>query len=228
MPTRRTVITTAGAIVAVGVLGLGIGAALDDPDERVASINLTGAQSQATPGSGGAGGSRQIAALEEVSGIVTRDDDGDRDDFDDLDVRRVDLDFGPDRWVASAGPIEDYDGDGTVEALRNELDGLVGTDARFRVRLDGDGDDGDVYTINDLSYRDVSGPAPWQSADAVGEDAIRDAAAAAVGEGARVVDLEAEVGSAVAWEAEVVDSQRREYDVLLDAAGNIIDVRQDD
>lgn len=229
MPTRRTIIATAGAVAAIGLVGVGVGvgAALDDPDERVASINLTGTQGQSTAESAGTGGSRQIAALDELSGTVTREGDDDREDVDDLHVGRVDLEFGPESWVASADPMEDYDGDGTTEALRDELDGLVGDDSRFRVRFDEDGDDAEVYSINDLTYREVSGPAPWQSADAVGEDAIREAAAAAVGEGARVVDLDAEVGTAVAWEAEVIDSQGREHDVLLDAAGNVIDVRQD-
>jgi hypothetical protein len=46
---------------------------------------------------------------------------------------------------------------------------------------------------------------------------------AAVGEGARVVELDAEDGSSVAWEAEVIDSEGGEHDVLLDVAGNVID-----
>lgn len=247
MPARRTIIAIAGGIVAVGLVGFGVAAALDDPDDQVTAINLTDTRSQPAPSDGlalddpddqvaaggladtrsqpapGDGASRQVPALEELAGVVERDGD----DADDLEVGRVDLDFGPDSWVATAGATEDFDGDGTAEALRAELDGLVGNDTRFQVRFDTDGDDADVYAINDLVYREITGPAPWQSADAVGEDEIRRAAAAAVGEGARVVDLEPEDGTAVAWEAEVVDNQGREHDVLLDAAGNVIDVRQD-
>jgi uncharacterized membrane protein YkoI len=220
MPSRRTIIVTAGAVAGVALAGFGIGVALDDPDQEVSSVNLTDARSQPTTDSG-PGTTRQVPALEQVDGVVERDGD-------DLEVGRVDLDFGPEHWVATARPMEDYDGDGNVEDLRAELDGLVGNEARFSVRLDDDGDDADVYAINDLTYREVGGPAPWQPADAVPEEEVRAAAAAAVGEGARVVDLDAEDGSTVAWEAEVVDSQGRDHDVLLDASGQVIDVRRDD
>lgn len=48
-----------------------------------------------------------------------------------------------------------------------------------------------------------------------------------MGEGARVVELDAETGTTVAWEAEVVDSEGREHEVLLDAAAKVVDVRPD-
>lgn len=220
MTGRRTVVAIVAAGVVVGLAGVGVGMALDDPEQEVGSIRLTETRSQPAAG---VGSLRQVPALDEVTGVVERLGD----DIDDLTVGRVDLDFGPDSWIADAGPLEDYDGDGTTEAFREELAGLIGSEARLRVRLDNDGDDADVYTINDQPYRDVSGPAPWQSASAVGEDQIRAAATAAVGEGARVTELEAETGSTVAWVVEVIDSAGREYDVLLDAAGTVIDVRRD-
>lgn len=229
MPAKRTIAVTIVAVVAAGLAGLAIGVALNDPDESVSPVDLPAVASTTAPDPATEGGSvdardqHQVPALDEVSGIVVRNGD----DEDDLEVGGVDLDFGPDAWVATAGPMEDYDGDGAVESLRDELDGLVGQEARFRVHLDDEGDDGEVYTINDLTYREVGGPAPWQMAAAVSEAEIRAAAAAAVGAGARVVDLDAEDGRVVAWEAEVIDSQGRKYEVVLDAAGNVIDVRRD-
>jgi len=244
---RTTVLTVFGAAAVGALAGVAFGAMLDDPEPRVSAVELaagaapddtaTGASTptsppattaETTPTSSEAV-TQQVPGLDELSGTVTRDpdDDGDGDDPDDLAIGRVDLEFGPDRWVATAGPSHDYDGDGTAEPLRDELDGLVGTEATLRVRFDDDGDDADVYLINGLPYRDITGPPPWLSADAVDEERIRAAAAAAVGEGARVVDLEAEAGTAVAWEAEVVDRDGREHDVLLDAAGRVIDVRAD-
>ena len=53
----------------------------------------------------------------------------------------VDLDFGPDDWVATAEAPDDFDGDGTVESLRDELAGLVGREVTLLVRFDDDGDD---------------------------------------------------------------------------------------
>lgn len=217
---RKKFIVTAGAAAVLTIVTVGVGLALDDPEQAVGTVNLTDASSQPGPGSSD---SQQIPALDELTGVVDRTGD----DIDDLAVGGVDLDFGPESWVADAGALEDYDADGSAEALGVELDGLVGTEVRLRVHLDNDGDDADVYAINELTYRAVSGPAPWQSGDAVGEDGIRAAAAAVVGDGARVADLEAEDGTTVAWEAEVIDNQGREHDVLLDSAGNVIDVRPD-
>lgn len=238
----------------VGLVGLGGPAVLDDPQQAVAAIDLTGSTSLPQPeGAGGdpladdsgtstqpspeaeppatqprtappdEGTSQQIPALDELVGLVR--DDG--DDVGDLAIGGVELDFGPDAWVATAGALEDYDGDGTIEPFGEELSGLLGNEARLRVRFDHDGDDADVYVINGLSYREVSGPAPWLAADAVSEEEIRRLAAAAVGEGAQVVDLDPEAGATVAWDAEVLDSQGREYEVLLDAGGNVVDVQRD-
>src|SRR5690606_6226513 len=137
----RKLLLALGATTAVGAAGLGVGAALEDPEPSVEPIALSAVQGGQTEQDepGAAPANRQVAALDEVSGTVTRDDDDDRDDvddFDDLEIGRVDLDFGPDSWVRTAGPMEDYDGDGTAEDLRAELEGLVGTEARLLVRLD--------------------------------------------------------------------------------------------
>lgn len=220
MPGRKTIIATAGTTAVLTLIVVGVAAAIEDPKEAVGTISLTDAHSQPGPNSGD---SQQVPALDELTGVVELDGD----EIDDVSVGDVDLEFGPQSWVADAGPLEDYDGDGNAESLRDELDGLVGSEVRLRVRLDDDGDDADVYEINGRTYRTVSGPAPWQSAEAMGEGEIRAAAAAAVGDGAHVVDLDAEDGSTVAWEAEVIDSHGRDHRVLLDPAGNVIDVRAD-
>ena len=220
MRTRTMVIAGAGVVVAAGLGGLAVGAALDDPDEPVAAIELSGTPTQ----DDGAGGTVRVPALEQVAGTVTRDGD----DVDDLEVGGVDLDFGPERWIREAGPVADLDGDGTEEPLAAELEGLVGTERTFDVRLDGDGDEADVYAVDGVTYREVGGSAPWQPAGGADEDEARAAAAAAVGEGAEVVDIEAEDDDGeVAWEAEVRDADGREHDVTLDADAQVLDVRAD-
>ncbi|HEX6568151.1 MAG TPA: hypothetical protein VF015_03270 [Acidimicrobiales bacterium] len=153
---------------------------------------------------------------------------GDDDLGDELEVNGVDLDFGPDDWVATATATADFDGDGGTEALRDELAGLVGREVTLLVRFDDDGDDADVYVIDGTTYRDVSAPAPWLPAGAADDESLRAAAAAAVGEGAQVIELEPEDDGTVAWEAKVraADGTRRE--VRLDAAGTVVDVRADD
>lgn len=222
MLTRKTLtLIAAGGAVMTAVAATGIGAGLRDREEAVQVIRIS--EGRAVPATSSGATSQQVEGLDEVRGPVERRGD----DVDDIYVGRVELDFGPDGWVGRAGPGEDYDRDGTAEALRAEIDGLVGNEARFLVRLDQEGDDGDVYAINDLTYRDPAGPPPWMAGpDAASEDQVRQAAADAVGPGARVVDLEADDGRS-AWEAEVLDTGGREYDVDLDATGKVLNVEQD-
>lgn len=103
------------------------------------------------------------------------------------------------------------------------------------MRLDDDGDEADVYELNGLRYRDsAGGPAPWQQAGTVTGNAaspqeVADAAAAAIGPGARVEELDrAEETGDVAWEADVIDHDGQEHDVLLDETGEVLDSRPDD
>lgn len=239
MLARRTVAIGALGAAVIGVGGVAALSVLDDPDGSVDPVNVSDATSSDVVAPTGEGGSsRQVPGLDELSGTVTGDDDrgdgshGDRDDrddvVDDLEINGVELDFGPRDWVATAEAVADFDGDGTVEALRDELAGLVGREVTLLVRFDDDGDDADVYVIGDVTYRDVSGPAPWLPAGAAGDEALRSAAAAAVGEGAQVIELDAEDDGDVAWEAKVRAADGSEHEVRLDAAGNVIDVRDDD
>jgi hypothetical protein len=222
---RRTRKALLLPLLAAALLSIGLVVALfsalnpTDPDQQIGVVSISDAQAVTPPGGAL---SRRVPGLDEVKGLVSRDDP---DDVDELDVGRVELDFGPDNWVAAAEPIQDYDNDGTVEAVRDELSGLVGQEARFLVRLDSDGDDGDVYTINGRPYRDPAGPPPWNPSGANEAD-IRRAAAAAVGAGASVMKLEAQ-DYPLGWEAKVVDAARREYKVDLDASGKVLAVEPD-
>jgi len=155
-------------------------------------------------------------------------DDGGDDVVDDLEINGVDLDFGPDDWVATAEASADFDGDGTTAALRDELAGLVGQELTVLVRFDDDGDDADVYVVGEHTYRDVSAPAPWLPEGSADDEALRAAATEAVGEGAEVIELDAEDDGEAAWEAKVRDADGSEHDVRLDATGAVLDVEQED
>ncbi len=170
-----------------------------------------------------------VPGLEQLAGVLRRGDD-----VDDWYLNGVDLDFGPDGWILTAGPTGDFDGDGTAEPLLTELDALVGRDVTMGVLFefddDRDRDDADVYTIAGLTYRDVAGPAPW-SGPTDGTLATRDEvlaiAAAALGEGARAVDIDAGDDGWAGWEVEVFDAGGREYYVFVDPQGQVVDVRRD-
>lgn len=235
MPSRKIILIASGA-VACTLAGVAIGttSGLRDPEDSVGVISIS--DSRLAPGapvedSGESGTRRQVAAFEDVAGMVEYER-GEGEDLDDLVVGRVELDFGPSRWVRSAEATEDYDGDGSAEVLRDELRGLVGNEARFLVRFDDDGDDADVYSINDRAYRDPASAPPWAVAaaggEAASEDDVRRAAADAVGEGATVDELEFDDDGSVGWEAEVTDTSGAEHDVDLDAAGKVLRVESDD
>lgn len=245
MPARKTIAIGAVAAAALGLGGVAAVSALDDPDESVDAVDVSDASAAPASPAAAQGSRQQVPGLDELAGTVSRegddaaddtpddddrtDDDGTDDDgVDDLEINGVDLDFGPDDWVATAEPTADFDGDGTTAALRDELAGLAGRDVTLLVRFDDDGDDADVYVIGEHTYRDVSAPAPWLPAGSADDDALRTAAATAVGDGAEVIELDAEDDGDVAWEAQVRAADGTEHEVRLDAAGAVVDVTADD
>lgn len=196
-----------------------------DPAVPVGSIPITGVSVRAAPTSS-ATRSQQVEALDRLEGTLQAGDDPGQ-----FILGSVDLDLGPDAWVLTAGPLQDYDQDQTTEALLDELTGLTGRPVTTLVRPGDGGDEADVYVLNDLPYRDPAGLPPWTtttptSTARASEDQLRNAAAAAVGEGARVDDLEPEPAGQVAWEASVIAADGTDYTVLLSAAGDVLDVRR--
>lgn len=244
-PTMRTP-SKAVILVAGGVAALGAGVLVadfignaNDPTDSVGAVSVgdLDVASPSTPSSVATSETgngvpttaarQQIIALEELTGRLDRYGD----DVDDYTISGVELDFGPDNWILGAGPLADYDGNGSAGPLREELDALTATDVRVLVRYDEDRDEADVYVLNDQPYRDTTGgDAPWQTPVA-GESATREqliaAAQAAVGDGARVMDLDQDDGTA-GWYAEVVGADGREYDVILGPDAEVLQVRNHD
>jgi hypothetical protein len=242
---RKTVIilssSVAAGVLAVGTVGYLV---LEDPEQQVAPIRLTGVTAGADPEAGGAEQSprnepstRSVDGLEQLVGELRAGDD-----VDDWSVSGVEVDFGPEEWLLTNPELEDFDGNGTVEPLLDELRGLEGTEVTLGVRYEadedgggngGERDDADVFTVNGMPFRDTEdGPAPWQN---TGEQAAADRgtvsanAAAAVGEGATTVGVERQDEDGwEGWEAEVRGADGQEYDVVLDAAGEAVDVRAED
>ncbi len=218
-------------IIALALALTAIGAATGwlvlrrDPSVQVGSVPISGISVRAAPTTS-ATRSQQVEALDHLEGTLQAGDDPGQ-----FTLGSVDLDFGPDAWVLTAGPLQDYDQDQRIEALLDELAGLTGQQVTILVRPGDDGDEADVYVLNDLPYRDPAGPPPWTtatptSAASASDAQLRTAATTAVGERARVVELEREPAGQVAWEASVIAADGTEYTVLLSAAGDVLDVRQ--
>jgi hypothetical protein len=225
-PPRRLAMIIA-LVLATAAIGAAAGWLMlrRDPSVEVGSVPISGLSVRAAPTSS-ATRSQQVEALDRLEGTLRAGDDPGQ-----FTLGSVDLDLGPDAWVLTAGPLQDYDQDQTTEALLDELTGLTGRPMTTLVRPGDGGDEADVYVLNDLPYRDPAGLPPWTtttptSTARANEDQLRNAAAAAVGEGARVDDLEPEPAGQVAWEASVIAADGTEYTVLLSAAGDVLDVRR--
>ena len=126
-----------------------------DPSVEVGSVPITGLSVRAEPTSS-ATRSQQVEALDRLEGTLQAGDDAGQ-----FTLGSVDLDLGPDAWVLTAGPLQDYDQDQTTEALADELAGLTGQQVTTLVRPGDDGDEAEVYVLNDLPYRDPAGLPPW-------------------------------------------------------------------
>ena len=225
-PPRRLamIIALALAIAAIGA-ATGWLVLRRDPSVQVGSVPITGVSVRPAPTSP-ATRSQHVEALDRLEGTLQAG--GDAGQF---TLGSVDLDFGPDAWVLTAGPLQDYDQDQTTEALLDELTELTGHQVTTLVRPGDGGDEAQVYELNDLPYRDPAGLPPWTTTTPTStaratENQLRTAAAAAVGKGARVDDLEPEPAGQVAWEASVIAADGTEYTVLLTAAGDVLHVRQ--
>ena len=103
------------------------------------------------------------------------DDDSDTDDDDnettatvigvleqapgeDYQLDGLAIDVGAMWYTNSTAADTDLDGDGTVERIRAEFDGLVGQNVTVTVETDGT--EGDVLAVNGEQYRE-QGPPPW-------------------------------------------------------------------
>lgn len=248
MRVRSVLFVTAG-VVGAAVGGAVVSAALSDPDVNVEAIELDGvaatapatqpsaAPSVSTPPTPAPGPAetmpvtvQEVVGLEQLVGELRAGED-----LDDWYVAGVEVDVGPEGWISAAPATGDFDGDGVAEPLLLELQGLEGRTVTLGVRYeagDDDRDDADVFTIEGISYRDSNGAlAPWQSAPAGVEASPEEIAAAAetsVGDGAVAIEVDRETEDGWrGWDVEVRAADGREYQVLVDLAGNVLDVRLD-
>jgi hypothetical protein len=69
------------------------------------------------------------------------------------------VDAGPDWYITRTAASTDYDGDGAVESVAIELDGLVGMTVTLGVE-DGPGGESSLFIINGQNYRNTDGGRP--------------------------------------------------------------------
>jgi hypothetical protein len=230
MRRRTTVLLTCAA--ALSVLGVSGYLLLGDPERTVETIRLdgfTGAPTLRSPL--GEGTSRPVDGLEQLVGVLGAGEAPEK-----WYVEGVEVDFGPRAWLLTDPSVEDFDGDGTVGAILEELRALEGTEVTLGVRYDSAGggrDDAGVFTVNGLSLRDTDGgPAPWEESGSLREadrGEVSAAAEEAVGEGARATGTErVDDDGWQGWKVRVRGFDGQEYHVILDLSGQVADVRAND
>ncbi len=229
MSMTRKALFVAALLLTALVLAFGVSvlAGREDPTLEVAPVPVDRVGLNPSPASANPS-NLEVPGLDQVDGILKRD----TDDAAEFTVGAVELDFGPEAWVLTAAATEDFDDDGRTEKLLAELNGLVGQPVRSAGRIDADGEEAEVYLLNDLTYRDpASDQVPWRPTPAPGEPASRRtvtaAAVAAVGPESSVDELERERVGGVEWSASVLDAEGREHLVLLDRTGHVLLVRED-
>jgi hypothetical protein len=244
---KRTALIGLAGLAVGGLAVAGVAVVLDDdPTSSVDSVTLsdvTRSEQAAAPTSTDDGDSEStdrsistiptaaVEGLEELAGQLRAG--GDADEW---YVANVDVEFGPNGWLQTTTAPADFDGDGTVGTVLDELRGLEGSDVILGVRFDidddgdNDRDDADVFTINALAFRDpTSAVAPWQIApDAAPatREAVIDAALEAVGANSTFLEISAENDDGFSgWEVEVRRADGNRYEVLVTSDGIAVDVR---
>lgn len=217
----------AAALGGVGAVGYLL---IDDPERTFEPIRV-GVTVSGTPTAPPPDGpeSQAVQGLEQLAGDLRPGDEAD-----DWYVAGVEVDFGPEAWLFSDPVVGDFDRDGSTEPVLTELRDLDGHEVTIGVRYEPDDqrDDADVFTLNGVTYRDAAGgDTPWQTdiQSLVDHVTVATTAAHAVGEGARVVEVEWDTEDGWdGWEVDVVGGDGAEYDVFLDANGAIIDMHPGD
>jgi hypothetical protein len=98
-------------------------------------------------------GPAERPSLRALSGVLTRCEDS-------YCVNEIPLDFGPPWYLDEVAAPVDYDGDGTVGPLLDEIRGLADRSATFTVEY-GHFGHVEVFAIDGAFYRAEIGPAPW-------------------------------------------------------------------
>jgi hypothetical protein len=157
---------------------------------------------------------------------------------------RLEVDFGPEKWLMSNTAATDVDRDGAVESWWKEISGLVGRSVSILGDLDDD--DIDVFEVNGMALRPIDRPAPWSSGrdskrdeDSRDDDDLIPATTTITLYRAHQIALEQVPGVIYSadldsdnqrfyWEIEVRSTYGSLYDIEIDAeSGQVLDVDRD-
>lgn len=124
----------------------------------VSGAQVDGTQTPQIGDDGEASNATANETLERVTGTLEEVETGEGD----YRLGGTTVEIGARWYVEENEAPADFDGDGTVETIAEEFDGMVGQEVTLTVESDDDDDveAGDVHAVGGVSYRG-DGPPPW-------------------------------------------------------------------
>jgi hypothetical protein len=156
---RRSVwITIASSVAALALIIGSIAIILDDPEVSVEARVVQGVTSTSaitTPSASTV--SQSVEGLERLQGVLLPSDE-----VDEWRLGGLTIDVGPEPWMRGTRVESDIDGDGSLESILDELQGVSGKDVEIWVRFDNTRDDAELFAVEGTFIRDptLDGP-PW-------------------------------------------------------------------
>lgn len=156
---RRSVwITVASSVAALALITGSIAIILDDPEVSVEARVVQGVTSTtaiATPSASTV--SQSVEGLERLQGVLLPSDE-----VDEWRLGGLTIDVGPEPWMRETIVESDIDGDGSLESILDELQGVSGQDIEIWVRFDNTRDDAELFAVEDTFIRDPTlDRPPW-------------------------------------------------------------------
>ena len=147
-----------GSLAALAVIIGSIASILDDPEVPVEAQVVEGVTSSSIATPSASTVSQSVDGLERLQGVLTPS--GEADEW---RLGGLTIDVGPERWMRETVVESDIDGDGSLESVLDELQGVSDKAVEIWVRFDNTRDDAELFAVDQTFIRDPTMDAPpWE------------------------------------------------------------------
>lgn len=147
-----------GSLAALAVIIGSIAIILDDPEVPVEAQVVEGVTSSSIATPSASTVSQSVDGLERLQGVLTPS--GEADEW---RLGGLTIDVGPERWMRETVVESDIDGDGSLESVLDELQGVSDKAVEIWVRFDNTRDDAELFAVDQTFIRDPTMDAPpWE------------------------------------------------------------------
>lgn len=148
----------AGSLGALVVIIGSIALIVDDPEVPVEAQVVEGVTSSSIATPSASTVSQSVDGLERLQGILTPSNE-----VDEWRLGGLTIDVGPERWMRETIVESDIDGDGSLESILDELQGVSDRTVELWVRFDNTRDDAELFAVEQTYIRDPTMEAPpWE------------------------------------------------------------------